>query len=265
MKLNYRDKIIAGVLLAIVILLVGFFVPVKNQIKQNKADKLTLAEREETKAEYEKKIAQIPSLQESIRSLYNEAKEATKVFVPLTDIKNQILVDKYMQKYADECKVRITNLELKESTVAPLDYYFDKEEDKYNGLRSQADINGNLQAEYDASVAGEVALSQRAKEDVIKTQYGLKINGTKKNVWKYLEAIKKIDDAVVVNSVNISDYTFGKDPAKKAGVELPDSPEDGSEVSVQAGDKEIKNTSDVQIIITLYSVIEMEEPDVEAK
>ena len=41
MKFNYRDKIIAGVLLAIVILLVGFFVPVKNMSKQNKADKMT--------------------------------------------------------------------------------------------------------------------------------------------------------------------------------------------------------------------------------
>ena len=265
MKLNYRDKIIAGVLLAIIILLVGFFVPVKNQIKKNKADKATLAERQEVKADYEKKIAQIPKLQESIRSIYNSAKDTTKIFVPVEDVENQILVDKYLQKCADDCHVRILNLDLKEATVAPIDYYYKLDGDTFNSMRSQADINGNLQAEYNASVAGEVALSQRAKENVIATQYGLKINGTKKNIWKYLEEIKKMDNAVVVNSVNLSDFTFGKTAAKAAGTQLPDSPDDGSEVSVQAGDKEIKNTSDAQIVITLYSVIEMEEPDVELK
>jgi hypothetical protein len=46
---------------------------------------------------------------------------------------------------------------------------------------------------------------------------------------------------------------------------MPDSPEDGAEVSVQVEGKEIKNTSDVQIVISIYSVIEMEEPDVELK
>ena len=265
MKLNYRDKIIAGVLLAIIILLVGFFVPVKNQIKKNKADKATLAERQEVKADYEKKIAQIPKLQESIRSIYNSAKDTTKIFVPVEDVENQILVDKYLQKCADDCHVRILNLDLKEATVSPIDYYFLDKQDKFNSIRSQADINGNLQAEYDASVAGSVALSQRAKENVIKNQYGLKIIGTKKNIWKYLEAIKKIDSAVVINSVNISDFTFGKDAAKKAGTQMPDSPEDGAEVSVQVEGKEIKNTSDVQIVISIYSVIEMEEPDVELK
>ena len=264
MKLNYRDKIIAGILLAVIILLIGFFVPVKNQIKQNKADKATLAEKEEIKKDYEQKIAQIPKLQESIRSIYSDAKEATKIFTPIDDVKNQLKVDKYMQKYADECKVKILNLELKESSVSPLDYYFDKEEDKYAGLRSQADINGTLQAAYNAANAGDIALSQRAKETVIKTQYGLKVNGTKKNLWKYLEAIKNIENAAVVNSVNISDYTFGDEAARKGGTQMPDAP-NGEVVSVQVEGKEIKNTSDAQIVVTLYSVIEMEEPDVELK
>ena len=78
MKFNYRDKIIAGVLLAIVILLVGFFVPVKNMNNQNKTDKKTLADKQAIKTEYEGKIAKIPSIQESIKSIYAEADEATK-------------------------------------------------------------------------------------------------------------------------------------------------------------------------------------------
>lgn len=264
MKLNYRDKIIAGVLLAIVILLIGFFVPVKNMSKQNKADKKILAEKEAVKAEYEAKIAKIPSIQESIRSLYSEASDATKIFVPLDEVNSQVNVDNYMQKYADECKIKIKNLELGSSTVTPLKYYYISSKDSLSALRAQADVNGTLQEAYDASVAESTALSQRSKENVIRTQYAMKINGTKENVWKYLDKIKSFDKAVVINSVNISDYTFGKDAAKKAGVELPDS-KDGEEVSVQAGNNTIKNTSDVQIVLSLYSVIEMEEPDVELK
>ena len=263
MKLNYRDKIIAGILLAIVILLVGFFVPVKNINKQNKADKKTLAEKQEIKADYEAKIAQIPKLQESIKKIYSEASDATKIFVPLDDVQSQIKVDNYMQKYADECKVKIKNLELGATTIAPLDYYYSSSTDTLYDLRAQADVNGNLQKEYEESVAESTALSQRAKESVIKTQYALKVSGTKQNVWKYLEAIKNFDKAVVINSVNLTDYSFGKNAAKQAGVELPES-KDGEEVSVNAGEgKEIKNVSDAQIIISIYSVIEMEEPNVE--
>jgi hypothetical protein len=264
MKLNYRDKIIAGVLLAIVILLVGFFVPVKNMNKQNKADKKILAEKEKIKADYEAKIAKIPSIQESIRGLYAEASDATKIFIPVEEVQSQVKVDNYMQKYADECKIKIKNLELGSTTVSPLSYYYTSQKDAFSKLRSQADVNGTLQEAYDASVAESTALSQRSKENVIKTQYAMKITGTKENIWKYLEAMKNFDKAVVVNSVTLSDYTFGKDAAKKAGVEMPES-KDGDEVSVQAGDKVIKNISDAQIVLSLYSVIEMEEPDVEMK
>jgi len=263
MKFNYRDKIIAGILLAIVILLVGFFVPVKNMNKQNKDDKKILAEKEKVKAEYEAKIAKIPGLQESIRKIYSEASDATKIFVPLDEVKSQVNVDNYMQKYADECKVKIKGLELGATTVGPLDYYYSSEIDKLSDMRSQADVNGTLQKEYEESVAESIALSQRSKESVIKTQYALKVTGTKVNIWKYLEAIKKFDKAVIINSVNIEDYSFGKNAAKKAGVELPDS-KDGEEISVPIGDnKEVKNVSNAQIVITIYSVIEMEEPNVE--
>lgn len=264
MKFNYRDKIIAGVLLAIVILLVGFFVPIKNMNAKNKTDKKTLADKQKIKTEYETKIAQIPSIQESIKSIYNEANDASEVFVPLEDIKNQVEVDKYMQKYADECKVKISNLDLGASAIAPLDYYFSSVQDTFGKLREQADINGNLSKEYAESVAESTALSQRAKENVIRTQYAMSVSGTKQNIWKYLEAIKKFDKAVVINSVNLKDSSFGKNAAEDAGVQLPES-KDGEEVSVTADNGTITNVTDATIIMSLYSVIRMEEPNVESE
>ena len=66
----------------------------------------------------------------------------------------------------------------------------------------------------------------------------------------------------MVSSLNFNDYTFGEKAAKDAGVSLPESKE-GEEVSVQAGDKTITNKSEATFVVTLYSVYEMPQPDVD--
>jgi hypothetical protein len=81
MKLNYRDKIIAGVLLAIVILLIGFFVPVKNMNNKNKADKKILAEKQTIKADYE---AKIKAKDEEMKKAAEKYAENDKVVSDLT-------------------------------------------------------------------------------------------------------------------------------------------------------------------------------------
>ena len=66
MKLNYRDKVILAVVLALIVLIGGFFgliKPKSNEIKENKA---TLAARQAEKADKERKIAKIKPLTEEI-------------------------------------------------------------------------------------------------------------------------------------------------------------------------------------------------------
>lgn len=262
MKLNYRDKIIAAILIAVAILLIGFFALVKPKYKQIKADKTTLADVQKQKKDIEAKINMIPSLKEQILKIYDDTSAITANFVPVNDVNNPVVIDRYMQKFADETKVKLKTVELAESKLGPISYYFNSITDNDADLRNAADVNGSLAEEMNARMAESTSVGQRAKESILQTQYAISIVGTKKNVFDYLEALKKFDKTVVVNSVNIADYSFGKDAATQKNVTLPES-KDGEEVSVEAEGEKITNTSEVKITITLYSVYEMPKPDVD--
>lgn len=263
MKLTYRDKIIAAVLIFIVVLLVGIFAPIKTTSKQIKADKATLAEKEAIKKDYEDKIAEIPKLKESIKTTYSKTTDITKMFVPVDEVLDSQTVDKYMQKFADDNHVMIQSLQVNAAGTGSLDYYYTAASDQYAEVRNAADVNGTLQEEFNEANMESTVLSQRAKETVMRTQYGMTVTGTRKNIWNYLKAIKDYDKAILINSVNIADYSFGEDAAEAANVSLPDSPE-GEVVEVQVGEQKISNTSTVNLVITLFSVYEMEEPNVES-
>ena len=262
MKLNYRDKIIAAILIAVAILLMGFFALIKPKNKELKADKASLSDVQKTKKDIEAKINQIPSLKEQILNIYNDTNALTANFVPVSDVQNPVVIDKYMQKFAEETKVKLNSVELAESKLSPISYYYNSIKDNDADLRNAADVNGSLAEAMNARMAESIAVEQRAKESILQTQYGISITGTKKNVFDYLEALKKFDKSVVINQVSISDYSFGQEKAKAANVTLPESKE-GEEVTVDAGGQKISNTSDVRITITLYSVYEMAKPDVD--
>lgn len=264
MKLNYRDKIIAAFLIAIAIFLIGFFALVKPKAQKIKTNNETLAAREATKAEIEEKINQIKPLQNQIMQTYEDTNKLAEIFVPVDEVTRVRYLDMYMQKFADENHVKLKNVELSSSSVAPINYYFSETKDDLGDARKAADIDGSLQGQYDAEHIESTVLSQRAKESVVQTQYGVIVNGTKANVWKYLKALKEFDKALTVNSVNFVDYSFGKDSAEAANVNFPENGNDDEGNTIDLGDgKTITDKSDVQIVITLYSVYEMAKPDVE--
>ncbi|HNZ99700.1 hypothetical protein [Ruminococcus sp.] len=263
MKLTYRDKIIAGVLLALTIILIGVFALCRPTYKDIKAHKTSLEKIQAQKEGIEKQIAEIPGLQTDIKDTYTKTNEETKVFVPLDRVTDTTYIDQYMQSFADEAKVKLLTVNLEGSKLVPLDYYYAAVSDDLGDMRRAADVNGDLQANYDKSVAESTALSQRAKESIVQTKYGVQVYGTKKNIYDYLVKLKEFEKAESVNSVTIEDYTFGKAEADKAHVSLPDS-KDGEIVTVSAGDnQEITNASNANIVITLYSVYNMEEPNVD--
>jgi hypothetical protein len=263
MKITYRDKIIAGVLLAITILLIGGFALCKPTYQKIKTNKESLEKVEQQKKEIEGKIAAIPGIQKDIKETYTNTNEEAKVFVPLDRLMSPTYVDEYMQGFADEAKVKVTNVTLEETSLAPLDYYYDEVKDPLGDLRRSADVNGSLQKAFDSVNAEGASLSQRAKESIVQTKYGVEVTGTRKHIFDYLQKIKEFEKAENIVSVDIADYSFGKDAADQAKVSLPDSP-DGEEVKVAAGEgTEISNTSKATLVITLYSVYNMEEPNVD--
>ena len=102
MKLNYRDKIILGVLLAFVIMLAGFFLLIKPKYTDIKDHKASLEKVQQEKKEVDDKIAEIKPLKEKIKSTYDATMKLTDDFVEYNDIYNASKLDQYMQHFAEE-------------------------------------------------------------------------------------------------------------------------------------------------------------------
>jgi len=293
MKLTYRDKIIAGILLAIVVLLIFFFGLIKPKSQDIKDNQATLEAKQAEKDDLEARIAKIEPLKTNILDTYDEISKLTADFVPMEEIATPQMVDEMMQKYADESGVRIIELNVTNLAQKEMGYYYMEYEDLLSELRDQADINGeyaekvaNLKAESDS-------LSSRNNEMIMGTDYAIKIVGTKENIWAYLKNIEEIGTTILVDQVSITDYTFGAgengeesspSTAETPDAETPDAEtptaensEAGAETSAEtepetpapAGApvsdeiKEGKNVSEAQIVISLYSVYNMAKPNVD--
>ena len=263
MKLTYRDKIIAAIVLAFAVLLLGFFAAVRPRYNEIQDNKTKLAQKQTEKADIENKIKEIPGLQDGIRTTYKETGKKTEIFVAVDDVENPVAVDEYLQKLAEDNKVRIDNLQVKSATVGEIPFYFYKKEDDLKDARNAADINGNLQKQFNSTYAESIALSSAQAEKVLSTDYGVQIYGTRKNIWNYLNAIKKFDKALTVKSVSIPDASFGKNTLKDNGVNDWDGLNSEEVETMPVGDKTISNAQTAQIVITLYSVYEMDEPNVD--
>lgn len=263
MKLNYRDKIIAAILIAITILLIGFFALIKPKYKDVQTHQKALKDVKKTEAEIKAKIDEIPGLKKTILQIYEDTSAITANFVPIDDVQDPVVIDKYMQEFADKAKAKLRSVELQQAKLTPINYYYTSKEDVFAEMRKAADADGSLAKEYAALTAESTAISQRAKESVMQTQYGINIHGTKKAVWAYLEELKKFDKTASIDSINMTDYSFGQDDAKAAGISLPDSKDSDEEVTVEANGKKISNATDVKIVVTLYSVFDMTKPNVD--
>ena len=69
MKLNYRDLVILGILLALAILIAGFFLLIKPKNEEIKSNKASLATLEEERSQIEDKIREIEPLKQDIESV----------------------------------------------------------------------------------------------------------------------------------------------------------------------------------------------------
>lgn len=289
MKLNYRDKIILAVVLALAILALSYFGLIKKKSQEITDNKARLADLKSQQEEIQQKIDMIPTLKQKIQAVYDDTNNITSIFVDRKNVEGTAILDQYMRKFADENKVRIVELEAKNPQVENIEYYYYEMDDEEKELRKAADLSGSLEADYKVLSAENDALSARNVESIIRTQYGIKVVGTKDEIWAYLKAIKDYDEAITIDSVNIQDYSFGEDDAKKEGVELSNSAEDIEKMkadaiqegmtdeeieaalaaidarfaSVSSNGKEITNTSQVEIAISLYSVYNMSEPDLD--
>lgn len=292
MKLNYRDKVILGVLLAVIVLIAGFVGLIKPKNEEIKEDEATLIAKQEEQADLEARIAKIEPLKTNINDTYEETAKLTADFMPLSEIDTPTELDQYMQHYAEECGVRIENLEVSSAKEAQLNYYYNAVESlPASNMLASADLNGDYSTAQNELMAESNALSQRNVETVIRSQYGVMVTGTKDALWQYLKAVEELKKTMLVNQVSIADYSFGADKAGEEGTVSSTTPEDtetvGDENADQPSDENAEtpadtgaevpapapapesltideaNTSSIQIVISLYSVYDMPKPNTE--
>lgn len=296
MKLNYRDKVILGILLAVVIAIAGFVGLIKPKNEEIKEDEALLATKQEEQADLEARIAKIQPLKTNIDETYEETNKLISDFIPLSEIDTEVEVDKYMQHYAEECGVRIENLEISANKETAIDYYYLESEGlPSQDMRDMADLNGDYAIEDAEKNAESNSLSQRNVETIIQSQYGVKVTGTKEALWNYLKAIEELKKTIIVNQVKIEDYSFGADTLEENGgstqpvatdnpneTQPDETPDESAEQPVETNPDENAdaetpppapapvqltideaNTSEIQLVISLYSVYDMPKPNTE--
>ncbi len=259
MKLNYRDKIILGALLAFVILLAGFFLLIKPKYTAIKDDKAALTKAEQERDDVDAKIAEIKPLQEQIKKTYDETTKLTADFVAYNDMYNARKVDQYMQHFAEDSEVKIMNLSTADIGTTTLDYYYFTPTFVGDDLLKAADLNGDKQAANAEISAESESLKSRTKENILSSSYTISVTGTRENIWNYLKAIEEQDKTIIINSIALNGIVISPEQFEKQadflGTELSDDQKEMLEDDAEAT---------ANITITLYSVYDLSEPNIEA-
>lgn len=263
MKLNYRDKVILAIVLAVAIILAGFFALIKPKRQAIKDNQVRLEEVQAQETEIRNKIARIKTLQTKIDETFSKADTLTKIFVPKKKIDQTTLLDQFMQIYAEKCEVKVRELRLDDTAAAALTYYYKPYTEVATALRESADINGNLLENVEKESEESTLISGRNVETIMSTRYGLSIRGEYQNVMKYIDMIAKEEDAILITAFGMEifeeDEDANKNPAPAAG-------EEGQNNNQSEKEKEKKNLEDdtivdASVVIQLYSVYNMEKPN----
>ena len=249
MKLNYRDKIILGVLLAVVILLLGFFLLIKPKKADISDHKTELAKVQAEKDEIDKKIAEIKPLQKEIKETYDATTKLTEDFVAYNDINNPRKIDQYMQHFCEDCEVKVTTLSTANLSESQLDYYYFEASMPGEKQLAQADLNGDRRASLDAEKAEGNALKSRTKESVLYGKYTINVTGSQENIWAYMQALEEQNKTIIIKTISID------------GVYLKDT-EEAAEALAKMAEAGKEPTANIDI--ALYSVYDLSEPNVEA-
>ena len=247
MKLNYRDKVILGIVLAIAIVLAGYFALIKPKNEEIKTNNRKLESLEVIEKDYKQKIEQIEPLKTTINEIADETGKITKNFVEKDKVSNTVLLDRYMQKFAVDNEIRLTSLAVSDQDDTTIPFYYMEGKDIGSGLRALADINGDYQKEVDAQNAEANQLSDKPAANALMAQYGIEATCTQENLYKFMDAIADYDKAVIINSVSYSKAEKEEDKDKA----------DEKNNDLEKKSIEPEDEVEAKIVISLYSVYDL--------
>ncbi|MCR5729596.1 MAG: hypothetical protein K6G20_04470 [Ruminococcus sp.] len=255
MKLNYRDKVILAIVLALAIMVAGFLSLIKPKRAAIKDNEEKLSELEDKETEINQKIGLTDGLIKKIDTSYANADKESKLFVEKSLVDTPVLLDKFMGDYANKNKVQVIDLKVDDTATATLNYYFKPYSEVSTTLLQSSDINDQLQAEYDKNNESTAIISGRTAETVLSTRYGLTVVGKEADVYAYLRNIKDIDGAVLVTSYGEELYEDGSEEEKPNDPSLSDKENERNKKLVSKD-----STVKAAITIEVYSIYKMPKP-----
>lgn len=283
--MSSRDKMVLIIITIIIILVAGFFALIRPTYNNYMTD---IDIYNSTKAEWDgidQKIQAIPGLKETITNLYNDASKDAKVFVNeafkevndgYTVEKNNIAVDEHIQKPIDECNLVVRTLSFSGATAGNISFYYYTPNVITYALIESADINGNYAADISELLYTSAVIGAKQSVGVMTNTVSLTARGTRANLMDFLDMIKDDKNALLVNSVNISDYHFSGGLDEEEGTPQPVVPqepqfdEEGNPIEQpvtpvptpavnEEGEQE--GFSELTLTITFYNAKAIDEPE----
>jgi len=255
MKLNYRDKVILAIVLALAIMVAGFLSLIKPKRAAIKDNEEKLSDLEDKEAEINQKIGLTDGLIKKIDTSYANADKESKLFVEKSLVDTPVLLDKFMCDYANKNKVQVIDLKVDDTATATLNYYFKPYSEVSTTLLQASDINDQLQAEYDKNNESTAEISGRSAETVLSTRYGLTVVGKRADIYAYLRNIKDIDGAVLVTSYAGERYDDGEEEQTPENPAATDKEKERAKQTL-TDDTVLKS----DIVIEVYSIYKMPKP-----
>lgn len=237
MKMSYRDRMIALVGVVVALVLIGIFAIIKPTATKISSNKATLATAEAEKERIDGIIEQLPTLADTINTEYNESKAYAEGFaqkrVPYE-------VDQFIQEYFNANQVEISSLVTGDSSAETIEFYSYTHNVVTYPLLEAADINGDIAAATAEKLKASTVFSNLEAQEVEMYSATIGFNGKKDNILALLDAIKDIDENVLITQTTVDDFTFG--------------------ANADSGSNTVKGYSTGSMIINFYVLEPLSEP-----
>lgn len=220
LKMSFREKVVALVLIILVIVLIFVMGPIKmirNNIETDEKKK------EKIQVEYDdiqRKIKSIPTYENNITKVYNESKDLSK---PFSLHKENFQIDEYVQgvlnKDNDYIKDGKPIMEVygtfkqDDFEAEELEFYCYVPEVVSYPILENADVNGNMlektNPELHEKVENSVTIASLTPQSVERHQAAFGAKFTKEGLYKFMDQLRKDDPGMRIVELVINDYKFG--------------------------------------------------------
>lgn len=228
MKFGYRDRIILLIACVIIIFCIGIFLFIKPKWEALDKNQKALDTKQNEWSQTLESFKSIPGRQKTILSKYEKGKEIAAEFTPEM---NSVELDKFLQEKFMNTDIHVAHnvrakgaVSVTDQGTSSISYYYYTPNFVTYPLFEAADMDGSLAKAIAEKRKESDILSNRAAQTVGSGKSSLTIHTDRKDLMELLKAVHeyavKNKDAMIINSVNIADYTFGLLPGEI--VEFPE-------------------------------------------